>query len=130
MQVDALSRDEWFDEYYSYQRQLLHPTPTKINTPQLTLNLPQLTIAQLKQKYSQFYSVDNNYFTGGETAAIATLESFLEHLFTGYHWKVSRPMLAQQGATSYLSPHLTFGTISTRTIGHKLRLPNICQELG
>jgi deoxyribodipyrimidine photo-lyase len=116
VQVDALSRDEWFDEYYSYQRQLLHLTPTKINTPQLTLNLPQLTIAQLKQKYSQFYSVDNNYFTGGETAAIATLESFLEHLFTGYHWKVSRPMLAQQGATSYLSPHLTFGTISTRTV--------------
>ncbi len=116
VQVNGDCRDQWFDEYYTYQRQPLHPTPTKINTPQLALNLPQLTIAQLKQKYSQFYSVDNNYFTGGETAAIATLESFLKHRFTGYHWKVSRPMLAQQGATSHLSPHLTFGTISTRTV--------------
>lgn len=116
VQVDYDRRDEWFDEYYTYQRQPLHRTPTKINTPQLALNLPQLTIAQLKQKYSQFYSVDANYFTGGETAAITILEPFLEHRFTGYHWKVSRPMLAQQGATSHLSPHLTFGTISTRAV--------------
>lgn len=116
VQVDSDRRDEWFNEYYTYQRQPLHPTPTQINTPQLALDLPQLTFDQLKQKYSQFCQVDTGYFTGGETFAVATLESFLEHRFSGYHWKVSRPMLAQQGATSHLSPHLTFGTISTRSV--------------
>ena len=36
--------------------------------------------------------------------------------FHGYHWKVSRPWLTQAGATSHLSPHLTFGTISVRQV--------------
>jgi deoxyribodipyrimidine photo-lyase len=34
----------------------------------------------------------------------------------GYRWKISRPFLAQQGATSLLGPHLAFGTISNRTV--------------
>lgn len=36
-------------------RQLLHPAPKYINTPELELNLPQLTFAQLKQKYGVAY---------------------------------------------------------------------------
>ncbi len=73
VQVDSDRRDEWFNQYYAYQRQPLHPAPTKISTPQLALNLPRLTFDQLKQKYSQFCQVDTGYFTGGETNAVATL---------------------------------------------------------
>lgn len=70
----------------------------------------------MKQKYSQFWVLDNNYFIGGESQAKATLNSFLAERFHGYHWKVSRPWLTQLGATSHLSPHLTFGTISVRSV--------------
>jgi deoxyribodipyrimidine photo-lyase len=108
--------DSWDEEYYTYQRQPLHQAPTQINTPQLSLNLPQLTFEELKQKYSQFWAEESGYFTGGEDSAIATLDSFLSSRFHGYHWKLSRPWLAQKGATSHLSPHIAFGTISTRQI--------------
>ena len=116
LQTDENRRDEWMDEYYAYLRQPLHPTPESINTPQLKLNIPQLTFSDLKQKYSQFWETGNTYFSGGETQAIATLDSFLNSRFQGYHWKISRPWLTQQGATSHLSPHLTFGTISVRQV--------------
>lgn len=112
LQTDSDHRDKWKDGFYTYLRQPLHSILKGINTPQLDLNVPQLTLAQLKQKYSQFWGADNNYFIGGETQATATLDSFLSSRFHGYHWKVSRPWLTQQGATSHLSPHLTFGTIA------------------
>lgn len=109
-------RDEWFSEYYNYQRQPQHPTPQTINTPQVTLNLPQLTFEELKHKYHSFWAGEKIYFSGGETEAQDKLDSFLQKRYYDYHWKLSRPMLSQLGATSHLSPHLTFGTISTRTV--------------
>jgi deoxyribodipyrimidine photo-lyase len=112
----AEQRDEWFNEYYTYQRQSQYKTPATINTPQITLNLPKLTFEELKQKYHSFWAVEKVYFPGGETQAQAQLDSFLKKRYSGYHWKLSRPMLSQLGATSHLSPHLTFGTISTRTV--------------
>jgi len=116
LQVNADNRDTWFSEYYAYQRQSVHPTPEHIYTPQLKLDIPQLSFDESKHKYSQFWQVENEYFRGGETAALDTPDSFLEHRFYGYHWKVSHPWLTQQGATSHLSPHLAFGTISTRSV--------------
>ncbi|MEH1956447.1 FAD-binding domain-containing protein [Nostoc sp.] len=109
-------RDEWFKEYYTYQRQPQHQRPQTFNTPQLTLQLPQLTLEELQKKYYSFWAVNRVYFPGGETQTISTLNSFLKSRYQGYHWKLSRPMLSQLGATSHLSPHLTFGTISTRTV--------------
>ena len=109
-------REQWFNEYYTYQRQSAYPTPTNINTPSLSLNVPQITFSELKQKYHAFLQTEQVYFIGGETQAQATLNSFLKSRFNGYHWKLSRPWLAQLGATSHLSPHLTFGTISTRIV--------------
>jgi deoxyribodipyrimidine photo-lyase len=132
LQTDENCRDEWMEEYYTYLRQPLHPTAERINTPQLRIDIPQLTFSQLKQKYSQFWEAEsfgeaaasqnlfkrteNTYFSGGETQAISTLSSFLDSRFHGYHWKISRPWLTQQGATSHLSPHLTFGTVSVRQV--------------
>lgn len=109
-------RDQWFNEYYTYQRQPQYLAPVTINTPPTTLNLPQLTLLELKRKYQSFWAVEKVYFSGGETQAKSKLDSFLKKRYSGYHWKLSRPMLSQLGATSHLSPHLTFGTISTRTI--------------
>jgi hypothetical protein len=38
---------------------------------QITLNLPQLTFEELKQKYHRFWVVEKVYFPGGETQAQA-----------------------------------------------------------
>ena len=48
----------WRD-YHDYQTQPLYPTPQQIDTPQLNLNLPQLTIAELKQKYRRFLEAES-----------------------------------------------------------------------
>ena len=78
LQTKGDRRDEWFNEYYTYQRQPLHVAPSRINTPQLSFNLPQLTFDDLKQKYKKFWLKDSTYFRGGETQALATLDSFLK----------------------------------------------------
>ncbi|MBW4448663.1 MAG: deoxyribodipyrimidine photo-lyase [Spirirestis rafaelensis WJT71-NPBG6] len=116
VQTDDEHRDRWFDEYYTYIRQSPHPTPTQINTPKRSFKLPQITIKQLKQKYSAFWETEQVYFKGGEKQALTTLDSFLKRRFHGYHWKLSQPWLAQAGSTSHLSPHLAFGTISVRNV--------------
>ncbi|QDL12020.1 deoxyribodipyrimidine photo-lyase [Brasilonema octagenarum UFV-E1] len=116
VQIDDDHRDQWFNEYYTYVRQTSHPTPIHINTPQISFNLPQLSFTELKHKYHAFYETKKVYFKGGETQAQKTLDSFLTKRFYGYHWKLSRPWAAQQKATSHLSPHLTFGTISVRNV--------------
>jgi deoxyribodipyrimidine photo-lyase len=120
LQIENDRRNQWRDEYYSYLRSPLHEVPDSINTP--NLNLPRLSFPELKQKYSSFWQGSSKDFPGGETCAIAKLDTFLRGRFHGYHWKLSRPWLAQQGATSHLSPHLVFGTISARTIYQKTKI--------
>ncbi len=61
----AEQRDQWFNEYYTYQRQSQYKTPATINTAQITLNLPRLTFEELKQKYHRFWAVGKVYFSGG-----------------------------------------------------------------
>ncbi|KST70088.1 deoxyribodipyrimidine photolyase [Mastigocoleus testarum BC008] len=116
------NRSQWFQEYYSYQRQSTFLTPESINVPLISLRLPQITFTELKHKYHHFWSTNKVYFRGGETQAQAMLGSFLEGRFNGYHWKLSRPWLAQQKATSHLSPHLAFGTTSTRTVYQRTKM--------
>jgi len=106
----------WWVDYHDYQKQPLYKTPQQIITPNLKLDLPQLTIEELKQKYSSFLNAASYRYLGGETFAQKTLETFASHRYQGYHWKMSRPWQAQQGATSHLSAHLDFGTISSRTM--------------
>lgn len=86
LQTNGERTDHWMEKYYTYLRQPLHLTPERIYTPQLQLGIPQLTFTELKQKYSQFWETENTYFKGGETQAKATLESFLDSRFHGYHW--------------------------------------------
>ncbi len=105
----------WQDSH-CYQESLPHPKPQFIDTPQLNLRLSQLTIKQLWQKYCPQAQQLDRHFIGGEAEAQKTLDSFLQGRYQGYHWKISRPFLVQMGATSRLSPHLKFGTISSRTV--------------
>ncbi|BAZ44277.1 DNA photolyase, FAD-binding protein [Chondrocystis sp. NIES-4102] len=104
----------WRD-YHNYQNLPLHSAPESINTSSLNFNLPQLTLKELWEKYYPDQETYNK-FPGGENQAKNTLNSFLHNRYQGYHWKMSRPWMAMMGATSHLSPHLDFGTISARTV--------------
>jgi deoxyribodipyrimidine photo-lyase len=107
--------DDWYKEYYDYVHQPVHEVPESINTPKIS-DLPEITIEELVDKYSHHWNTAKVYFPGGESAAAEVLRSFLVDRFPGYHWKISRPWLTQQGATSHLSPHFAWGTISIRTV--------------
>ena len=60
----------WLD-YHDYQERPLHPTPQAIDTPQVNLDLPQLTIAQLKHKYQRFLEAKSYRYLGGEDNRLA-----------------------------------------------------------
>jgi deoxyribodipyrimidine photo-lyase len=107
--------DSWYKEYYDYVHQPLYKVPESINTPQIS-GFPETTITELADKYSHYWNTTKVYFPGGESAANEVLQSFLADRFPGYHWKISQPWRTQQGATSQLSPHLAWGTISIRTV--------------
>ncbi|WP_421836782.1 FAD-binding domain-containing protein [Novosphingobium sp.] len=53
--------------------------------------------------------------TGGRVAGLATLASFLERRGRDYRWQMSSPVTAFD-ASSRLSPHLTWGTLSLREV--------------
>ena len=57
---------------------------------------------------------------GGVQAAHATLDSFLGARGLNYHREMSSPHTAADSC-SRLSPHLAYGTISTRIVVHRLR---------
>ncbi|EAW35095.1 FAD-binding domain-containing protein [Lyngbya sp. PCC 8106] len=115
LQIEGENREQWMNEYYADLRQPQHPIPTKLKTPEIPLNLTQLTFDELQQKYN-FNSQNSALFTGGEVEAQKTLNSWLKSRYNGYHWKLSRPQIATLGGTSHLSAHLAFGTISTRQV--------------
>ncbi|MEM8723795.1 MAG: FAD-binding domain-containing protein [Cyanobacteria bacterium P01_G01_bin.39] len=116
LQANGEDYPNWWRDYHQYQQQPLYQTPQQIKTAELNFEPPQLTINELKQKYNSFITQESYCFLGGEYNAQKTLASFISHRYQGYHWKMSRPWLAQQGATSHLSAHLDFGTISSRFI--------------
>ena len=118
---DETKMSGWWGQYYDYQNQPQLPVPP-IPTLEPTLsrllaNLPQLNPQQLAQDLRlSLPQAKQVLFTGGESAARAAVYSFLKDRVAGYRWKISRPYLAQLGATSLLGPHLAFGTISNRTV--------------
>ena len=57
---------------------------------------------------------------GGESAALAILDSFLSHRGIDYPRTVSSPVTARRGC-SRLSPHLAWGTISTAHVDRSIR---------
>ena len=117
--------DNWHQEYIAYQNgpAFSHPNNVKTDSEivKLAKKLSNLTLAELKTKYQQFSAKTQNLFNGGENEAHNVLKSFLDGRFEGYHWKLSRPYLAQLGSTSQLSPHIMFGTISPRQVWQATR---------
>ncbi len=119
IQQPKLNWKTWLKDHKAYLKAKPFDAPKYIQTPNLKRSqsgLPIIDFRTLVKKYRRFWQCARVDFLGGESIAHNTLKSFLDKRFWGYHWRLSQPWLAQQGSTSHLSPHLTFGTISTRTI--------------
>ena len=109
----------WGKEYYNYQNTNTWDKPNQINTfdtSTLSKALKTTKPSKLLERFNTTSQPKSELFNGGESEAHKVLESFLEVRSVGYHWKLSRPWLSQIGAVSQLSPHITFGTISTRVV--------------
>jgi deoxyribodipyrimidine photo-lyase len=118
---DESQMDSWWRQYYAYQYDERYDRPEissfAIELDMLLAPIPQLDSQGLAQALDvQLPAAKQILFVGGESAARQAVYSFLKDRVDGYRWKLSRPYLVQQGATSLLGPHLAFGTISNRTV--------------
>lgn len=120
LSTDPNVMKDWAKQYYAYQEAPQWHLPTALRpfiAPWLT-SFEQVHPDGLMKWVGQFIQKmrPSPLFKGGETQAQQTLSSFLRQRYHGYHWKLSQPYLARHGATSQLSPHIAFGTISTRQV--------------
>ena len=117
----SASNRNWAKHYYDYQSSEQYPIPQHIMAYK-SLCLDGLVVINSDnlcawaEKLGVTPRRGSDAYIGGERAAHLLLKSFVDDRYAGYHWKISRPYLTQMGATSRLSPHFTFGTISTRTV--------------
>lgn len=118
---DESRMNQWWRDYYNYQYSPAYDIPD-IRPLAPTLRQLVLTLAHINPQrtaetlHTRLPTARQPLFKGGEQAARSAIYLFLKDRIDGYRWKISRPYLAQYGATSLLGPHLAFGTISNRTI--------------
>ena len=81
-----------------------------------TIMLKEEVLNSLKQQLPENITTSNKLFQpGGETKAIKYLTSFLKERSVNYSKHISKPLLSRTGC-SRLSPYLTYGNISMRTV--------------
>ena len=105
------SRDGWAKQWQQRMLQPLAESPSRMDSipcqnPGEIMTAEELGLSSVTQREVQ---------EGGESVAHACLASFLHTRGTRYRTEMSSPVTAYQ-ACSRISPHLTFGNISVRTV--------------
>ena len=105
------SRDGWAKQWQQRMLQPLAESPSRMDSmpcqnPGEIMTAEELGLSSVTQREVQ---------EGGESVAHACLDSFLHTRGTRYRTEMSSPVTAYQ-ACSRISPHLTFGNISVRTV--------------
>ncbi len=114
IQTKYQNRDDWSSDWHKIMTQKLLPSPEINYAPKVEL-VDLLNFRSFKRKLSLEDSNKNSFQLGGEGKAKKLLSSFLEKRINGYSVKMSSPVEAEHSC-SRLSPHISFGTISLRTI--------------
>ncbi len=108
IQLHKRVRGKWSSDWHKF---VSGPTSPKI----LNFKFNEDDSNELCIDYSQ-----QNCQKGGESNALECLNSFLEDRHKGYSKKMSSPLTAEDSC-SRLSPHLSFGTISIKSIIHRIK---------
>ena len=114
IQTKNHNRDDWSSNWHRIMTQKILPTP-QINHSSKIKPKDLLDFKAFKKKQSLVDPKNNSFQLGGEDKAKKLLSSFLEKRMDGYSIKMSSPVEAEHSC-SRLSPHISFGTISLRTI--------------
>ena len=109
IQLNKRIRGKWSSDWHRFVNSPMSPKILNFNfreddSDELSLNFSQLKL---------------NCQKGGETNATVCLDSFLKYRHSGYSKKMSSPLTAEDSC-SRLSPHISFGTISIKSIIHKV----------
>ena len=109
------SRDGWKAKRARRMSKGLHEKPAKLGYPS-NLEPGEIPVTPVKFKNQN----DAGNLQGGSVAAHEVLKSFIEERHKGYSKSISSPLTAEVHS-SRLSAHLTWGTISSREIVHRIK---------
>ena len=119
IQTKNHNRDNWSSNWHRIMNQNLVPPP-EISSAKRSNPSGLITFESFKRTSSAEDLKNINIQLGGENKAKKILKSFLEERVDGYSSKMSSPSEAEYSC-SRLSPHITFGTLSIKTIFHELQ---------
>ena len=114
IQTKNHNRDNWSSNWHKIMNQNLVPPPD-ISSAKRSKPSGLITFESFKKTSSAEDLNNINIQLGGENEAKKLLMSFLEKRVDGYSSKMSSPSEAEYSC-SRLSPHITFGTLSIKTI--------------
>ena len=120
IQTQNFDREKWSLDWHKIMKKELLPAPSKSSTDFKKIPLGLLPFNNFKKTFLKNTStIEGSFQSGGEDNARKLLSSFLKNRANGYSLKMSSPVEAESSC-SRLSPHITFGSISLRTIFHEL----------
>lgn len=111
------TRDNWGRIWWERMSQDFFEVGVITNTIILPLELCDIS-KKTKQKYLEYFKThrNKNIQKGWEAQAIKILENFLELRSAKYMYNISKPFESQTWC-SRLSPYITYGCVSIKTIG-------------
>ncbi len=109
------NRDKWAAQWKKYMEQELSPAPQHLQAAQY----PSKAFPTLKALQASALDKAIKLQPAGEKEAHRLLDNFLEKRALTYRADMAQPMPARRNC-SRLSPHLAYGTISTRYVLDKL----------
>ncbi len=108
IQLNHRERGKWSSDWNTFTTGNRSASPKKayfIKTNSLFDNLP--------------YKTSSNIQVGGENRALKLLDSFISSRHLAYSKNISSPLTAEKSC-SRLSPHISYGTISIKTIVQRI----------
>ncbi len=109
-------RDGWSDRWQERMNKRPFPTPELICTATHVPAGEMMNASAFKMHNTPRTHIQ----TGGESAAVSCLNSFLQQRGEGYRFEMSSPITAFESC-SRLSPYLAYGNVSMRTIHHAVK---------
>jgi len=114
IQTKNHNRDNWSSNWHRIMNQSL-VSPPEVSSSKRSKPSGLVAFESFKKTFSAEDLKNINIQLGGEDKANELLSSFLEKRVEGYSSRMSSPSEAEYSC-SRLSPHITFGTISIKTI--------------